>query len=80
MNFVVFETACVSLENLRLVELDGCTIAFHYSTRVPIYYETYKKHTIPKGGDFETVNLRFKTKEVAKENFEKVKKALDKTI
>lgn len=78
MKVVIFESSCVSLENLRIVELNGYSIIFHYSTRTPIYYETYKKQSIPKGGEFETVTVRFKTIEEAKENFEKVKKALDK--
>lgn len=79
MNFVVFDTCCVSLENVRMIELDNHCIIFHYSTRSPIYYETSKKRTIPKGGgEFETATVSFKDEEMAKENFEKVKKMLDK--
>lgn len=78
MNFVVFDTCCVSLENVRMIELDKHCIIFHYSTRVPTVYETKGKRTIPQGGSFETATVSFIDEEVAKENFEKVKKMLDK--
>ena len=74
MNFICFDTSCVSLENVRAIELDEYTIKFHYSTRSPIYY--LKK--TPLGGEPEFATIGFKTKEEAKENFEKVKKMLDK--
>jgi len=74
MNFICFDTSCVSLENVRCIELNGHTIKFYYSTRSPIYYNKKK----PLGGEYEFVNIGFKTKEEAEENFEKVKKTLDK--
>ena len=75
MNFVCFGSSCVSFENVRLVELIGHTIKFHYSTRTPIYYTKKIAH----GGEFEFVTVGFDSEEEAKKNFEKVKKLLDKS-